>query len=111
MSKFILVYKGQATDLADMTPEQGAAVLGKWRVWMDKVGPALVDVGAPFGSGVSLVDDGSTADAAALTGYSVIEAPGLATARQRAEGHPYLSEGRGNFSIEIYELKSVPFES
>ncbi len=110
MAKFILIYKGEATDLADMTPEQGADVMAKWAAWMGKVGSALVDVGTPFGKGMSLVDDGSTATPMALSGYSIIEATDLAQARLLAAGHPYLAEGRGNYAIDIFELMPVPFQ-
>lgn len=111
MSRFMLIYKGEATDMADMTPEQAQDVMAKWGAWMEKVGPALADVGAPFGGGVSMVDDGSTAAPTALTGYSIVEAADLDAAQELADGHPYLSEGAGNYAIEIYELAPVPFES
>ena len=105
----MLIYKGNATDVADMSAEQAAGVLSTWKSWMDKVGPALVDVGAPFGRGASVVDDGSTGDSIALSGFSIIEAGNLSEARGLTDGHPYLSEGKGNFSIEIYELMPTPF--
>ena len=46
----------------------------------------------------------------ALTGYSIVTAPDLETAAALTEGHPYLSEGKGDYSIELYELMPVPFE-
>lgn len=107
----MLIYKGEATDVAEMTPAEAQEVMAKWGAWMQKVGPALTDIGAPFGDGISLVDDGRTANPIALTGYSIVEAPDLGAARQLADGHPYLSEGVGNYAIEIYELRPVPFES
>lgn len=111
MARFMLIYKGEATDMADMTEEQAQDVMAKWGAWMGKVGPALSDIGAPFGGGVSMVDNGTTAEPTSLTGYSIIEADDLAAAQGLADGHPYLSEGAGNYSIEIYELTPVPFES
>ena len=106
----MLIYKGEATDMADMTPEEGAAVLAKWQAWMERIGPALQDVGSPFGPGKSVVDDGSTGNAAGLTGYSIIEANDLDHAHSLTDGHPYLSEGAGNYSVEVFELMPVPFE-
>jgi hypothetical protein len=111
MPKFMMIYKGQATDMADMTPEQGAEVLAKWTAWMDKVGDGLVDVGTPFGPGVSVVDDGSEGTPLSLTGYSIVEASDLRAAAALADGHPYLSEGSGNFAVELFEMLPVPFES
>ena len=110
MPKFIMIYKGQATDTADMTEEQAAEVMAKWGASMEKVGPALVDVGTPFGPGVSVVDDGSTGAPVSLSGYSIVEAADLSTAQTFAAGHPYLSEGRGNFALEIFEMMPVPFQ-
>ncbi|MGI9648447.1 MAG: YciI family protein [Acidimicrobiia bacterium] len=108
MPKFMMVYKGEATDMSDMSPEQAQEVMAKWGAWMEKVGPALTDIGTPFGPAVSVVDDGSTATAASLTGYSIVEADDLAGAQGLADGHPYLSEGQGNYAIDIYELMPVP---
>jgi len=110
MPNFMMIYKGAATDMADMTPEQGAEIMAKWGVWMERVGPALVDIGSPFGGGASLVDDGSTAAAASLTGYSIVASADLEGAKALATGHPYLSEGQGNYAIEVFELMPVPFE-
>ena len=109
MAKYIMLYKGEATDMSAMTEEQGAEIMAKWGVWMEQVGSALVDVGAPFGPGSSMVDDGSSGSAVSLSGFSVVEASDMAGAQALADGHPYLSDGSGNFSIDIYELMPVPF--
>ncbi len=107
----MLIYKGQATDLGEMTEEQAAAVLSGWASWMEKVGASLVDVGTPFGPGASVVDDGSRGDPVALSGYSIVEADDLAEAQGLASGHPFLSEGKGSYAIDIYEMLPVPFQS
>lgn len=108
MPKFMMVYKGDATDMADMSEEEASAVTAKWGVWMEKVGPALTDLGTPFGPGTSVVDDGSSGSAVSLTGYSIVEATDMAAARGLADGHPYLSDGDGSYAIDIYELMPVP---
>jgi hypothetical protein len=110
MPKFMMIYKGEATDMADMTEEQAAGVMAKWGAWIEKVGPALADIGTPFGPGASVVDDGSAGTAATLTGYSIVEAAALAGATALADGHPYLSEGKGNYAMDIFELMPVPFD-
>lgn len=110
MAKFILLYKGQATDMANMTEEEGRAVMAKWGTWMKKVGSALADVGAPFGPAASVVDDGSNGSPGSLSGYSIVEAADLAAAKALTDAHPYLSEGKGDFAIDVYELMPVPFE-
>ena len=111
MPKYMMIYKGEATDMSEMTEEEGAAVMVKWMAWMGKVGPALADVGSPFGPGASVVDDGSTGTSASLTGYSIVEADDLAGAQALADGHPYLSEGKGDYAIDVFELLPVPFEA
>lgn len=108
MPRFMMVYKGEATDMSAMTPEQMQEVMGKWATWMEGVGSALNDVGTPFGPGSSVVDDGSDGTAASLTGFSIVEAADMAGARALADGHPFLSDGRGDFAIDIYEMLPVP---
>ena len=108
MSQYILVYKGEATDMSEMTPEQGAEVMAKWGVWMENVGGALTDIGSPFGPASSVVDDGSPGTPASLTGYSIVDAQNMAGAQALCDSHPYLSDGEGNFAIDIYELMPVP---
>jgi hypothetical protein len=108
MARFMMVYKGEATDMADMTQEQTEGVMEKWAIWMQGVGEALSDIGTPFGPGSSVVDDGSSGTAASLTGYSVVEADNMSAAEALADGHPFLAEGQGNFAIDIYELMPVP---
>ena len=108
MAKYIMVYKGEATDMSDMTPEQGQEVMAKWGVWMERIGSGLADIGSPFGPGASVVDDGSAGTAASLTGYSIVEAADMAGAKALADGHPYLSDSGGDYAIDIYELMPVP---
>ncbi len=110
MPQYMMVYKGEATDMADMSEEEGAAVMAKWATWMEKVGPALRDVGTPFGPGSSLVDDGTSGTALSLTGYSIVEADDMDGAQALADGHPYLSEGKGDYAIDVFEMMPVPFE-
>lgn len=104
----MLLYKGEETDLEEMAPEQAAQVIAQWDAWMRRVGPALVDFGTPFGTGHSVVDDGTAGAAVSLSGYSVVEAVDLDEVLRLTEGHPYLSEGQGAHAIDIYELTPVP---
>ena len=104
MSRFIYIYKGPATPMEQFTEEQSATQMAAWGVWMEKVGPALLDAGAPFGVHTAIVDDGAVAEASDLNGYSIVEAENLDAARSLADGHPFLSEGSGKFRLEIFEL-------
>ena len=111
MARYMLVYRGEATELSEMSEGQAAEVLGKWQTWMDRVGSALVDVGAPFGPGTAVIDDGTSGQALGLSGYSIVEADDLSEASRLADGHPFLSEGLGNYAIDVFELMPVPFEA
>ena len=42
---------------------------------------------------------------------AIAETGNLSEALALADGHPYLSEGAGNYSIEVFELTPVPFEN
>ena len=108
MPNFMMVYKGEATDMADMSEEDANAVMAKWGEWMQNVGSALTDLGTPFGPSTSVVDDGSSGTAASLTGYSIIEAADMSAARALADGHPYLSDVDGDYAVDIYEMMPVP---
>ncbi len=108
MPKYIMLYKGEATDMADMTEEQAGEVMAKWGAWMENVGSALADIGTPFGPGTSQVDDGTAGTALSLTGYSIVEADNMAAAQALTVGHPYLSEGKGDYAIDVFELMPVP---
>ena len=104
MSKFIFLYHGPATPTDQMTEEEGKAVMAKWGVWMEKLGPALIDVGNPMENGVAVVDDGSAGTVSQLNGYSIVEAADINGAKEFAEDHPFLSDKSGKFRIEIFEL-------
>ena len=108
MAKYMMLYKGEATDLSDMTEEEAGAVMAKWETWMNRIGPALTDIGTPFGPAASLVDDGTSGTALSLTGYSIVEAADMDAAQALADGHPYLSEGKGDYAIDLFELMPVP---
>ena len=108
MAKYMLVYKGPATDMSDMSEEQSKAVMDAWTQWMQKVGTSLVDIGQPMANSISLVDDGSEGTVAQLNGYSIVEADSIKGAKSLADGHPFLNEGKGNFAIDIFELMPVP---
>jgi len=108
MAQFMIVYKGEATDMSEMSEEEAASVMAKWGEWMGTVGESLTDIGTPFGPGESVVDDGSSGSAGSLNGYSIVEADDMAGAIAHTTGHPFLVEGNGNYAIDVYELMPVP---
>jgi len=104
MAKFIYLYRGPATAMSDLTPEQGAERMAAFGAWMENVGGGLVDVGSPFGSSGSVRDDGTEGAAGDLTGYSIVEARDLAEAKALTDGLPFLSGSDGECAVEIFEL-------
>ncbi len=104
MTKFLLLYRGPATPMENFTPEEAAEQLAAWKGWQDRVGSALVDFGAPFGTRSAVADDGSSPDPSDQNGYSIVEANSIDDARALVDGHPFLAEGKGQFSIEVFEL-------
>jgi hypothetical protein len=104
MAKFIYLYRGPAAPVSDSTPEQGAERQAAFGAWMDKAGPALADVGSPFGASASVRDDGTEGPASGLIGYTIVEADDLAAAKALTDGLPFLSGSAGNCAVEIFEL-------
>jgi YCII-related domain len=108
VSKFLYLYRGPATPMEDFAPEQSAEQARAWGEWMGRVGPALAEPGAPFGGRSAVSDDGTPAEPSDQNGYTIVEADSLDAARALVEGHPFLAEGKGRFSIEIFELAPMP---
>jgi hypothetical protein len=104
MSKFLFLYRGPATPMEDITPESGAELTAAWEAWSQSAGAALVDFGAPFGARTAVADDGTSRATSDQNGYSIVEADSLAAATALTEKHPFLTEGKGRFAIEVFEL-------
>jgi hypothetical protein len=100
MSKFLYLYRGPVTMDGPPDPE----VLAAWNTWIEKTGPALVDVGAPVAPRTAVVDDGSTREPSDQNGYSIVEAPDLEAAKALLDNHPFLREGKGRFAVEIFDV-------
>jgi hypothetical protein len=104
VAKFIYLYRGAVPDL---TPEQGTERMAAFAAWMERVGPALVDAGSPFGASTSVRDDGTEGTAGELIGYSIVQADDLAVAKALTEGLPFLADSDGKCAVEIFELLSM----
>ncbi|GAA1576283.1 hypothetical protein GCM10009789_32130 [Kribbella sancticallisti] len=107
MSKFLYLYRGPATPMEDFTPEQGEAQMKAWTDWMGKAASAVVDQGNPLAPRVSVRDDGSTGEPSDQNGYTIVEADDLEAARALLTGHPFLTEGKGRFAVEIFEIQPM----
>ncbi len=104
MTKFIYLYRGQAAVTSGLTPEQGAERAATFSAWIGKAGPALIDVGSPFGASASVRDDGTEGTPGDLIGYTIVEADDLAAAKALTDGLPFLADSDGKCAVEIFEL-------
>lgn len=104
MPTYLYLYRGPATPTDDITPEQGAEQMAAWNAWRDAAGDAVADFGAPFGARTAVTDDGRATGTTELGGYSLVTADSLDAAVALTQKHPFLSEGKGRFAIEVFEL-------
>jgi hypothetical protein len=104
MKKFLYLYRGPATPMDQFTEDQAAEQTKAWGDWMGRVGSALVDVGSPFGARTAVADDGASWEASEHNGYSIVEAADLAGAKALLDQHPFLTEGKGRFAVDVFEL-------
>lgn len=104
MSRYLYLYRGPATSMDRFTPEQAEEQNRAWGEWLGRMGSALVEAGAPFGARAAVADDGTRPTPGDLNGYTIVEADNLDAARGLLDRHPFLSEGKGRFAVEIFEL-------
>jgi hypothetical protein len=90
--------------MSDFTPEQSDEQMRAWGEWMSRTGAALVDGGAPFGARTAVSDSGAEGSPSDQNGYTIVQADSLDAAKALTKDHPFLAEGKGRFSIEIFEL-------
>ena len=84
MSRYLYLYKGPATPMEQFTPEQTAEQTKAWGDWMNGVGAALVDPGAPFATRDAVGDDGTSRTPSDLNGG------GIAVTQRAAVEHAQL---------------------
>ena len=110
MAKYMMLYKGPATDMSAMAPDQVQEEMGRWMAWYGGLGEAVIDMGSPFGMGGSVVDNGSEGTASDLTGYSIVEADSLDAAKAMTSGHPFIRESTGDYAIDVFEMHDMSGE-
>jgi hypothetical protein len=99
MAKYVLAYSGGSMPESD---EAAAAVMAAWSAWLDGLGGAVLDRGAPFGSSASIASDGAVSDGGSthLGGYSIVTADSVAAATTLVKDCPALS---GGGTVDVYE--------
>ncbi|MDX6327124.1 MAG: hypothetical protein QOK15_3478 [Nocardioidaceae bacterium] len=103
MTKFMLLYRGDATPPADMSAE-GAEMSAQWTAWIGKHQSKLADIGTPFGARAAVGGDGADQQPSDLHGYTVVEADSLDEAKGFCDGHPFLHGAGADFAVDVFEL-------
>ena len=97
MAKFLYLYHGGGPPA---NPADGEKVMQAWMAYFGKLGPKIVDGGAPLAPSRAV----KGAPNSAATGYSIVEAGSLDEAEQLTDGHPHLMSGG---TIEICEALPI----
>lgn len=92
MSEFIFAYHGGSMPESE---EEGARVMAQWGAWMEGLGSAIVNPGAPVGDSKTVHSDGVNDDGGAnpLSGFTVVKADTIDAAIKMAQGCPVLQSG------------------
>lgn len=100
MANYVFAYSGGNGVAADEAERN--AQMAKWGQWFGQLGPAIVDGGAPTGTGKTVGAGGSVSDGGSrgLTGYSIVSAGSLDSAVELAKGCPVLEVGG---AVDVYE--------
>ena len=98
MTKFLYIYTG-GNPPADAA--EGEKVMAAWIAYFGKLGPHVVDAGAPTGARMSVAG----APASGISGYSIVEAADLRQAVSFTDGHPHIASGG---AIEVVETVPIP---
>jgi hypothetical protein len=98
MTRFLYIYTGGNPPAS---PEEGRKVMEAWMAYFAKMGPRMVEGGAPLGARQSV----GGAAASGASGFSIMEAADLAEAVSLTDGHPHLAAGG---AIEVLESLPIP---
>ena len=102
MANYLVLYTGGSGMAA--APEEQQRIMDEWGAWYGKLGPAIVDGGAPFGDSRNVTDSGvgggPLGDTPA-TGYTIIEADSLDAAAAACADHPHISHGG---QVQVFDL-------
>jgi hypothetical protein len=97
-NKYVFIYSGGT---APKNEAEGKAMMDAWMAYFGKIGPAIVDGGAPFAPGAKLVGKGQASHA---TGYTIVNADSLDAAVKLTAGHPHIAHGGG---VEVFECAEM----
>ena len=108
MMKFLVLYRSTvpaALQSASASPEQMKGMV-RWRAWMERVQPAIVDLGAPLGYAVKIVGKTVVESDSWIAGYSILQAESQTALIDLLRSHPHHLEPGA--SIEVLEMLPLP---
>jgi len=89
MAEYLIAYVGEK----QMSKEEAARQMERWKTWIGSLGDAVVNLGTPLARNKVVSEDGSIEDAGELdriTGFSIVKAEGLDAALNIARQCPYV---------------------
>ena len=111
MKKFMIIYYAPVDAMmqtANATTEEQAKGMEGWKIWAQKCGDKLLDLGNPLMNGQQLTHDGKSKESDKnVTGYSILGAENIEEAKELLKGHPHLAWNCA-CSIELYEVMPIP---
>lgn len=110
MKSFVVLYYAPAeatAQMANVTPEQAQEGMKPWMEWMARVGDRLADAGQPLMGGARIDSSGVRPTNTEISGYSIIRADDLESAKALLRDHPHLGWAPG-VAIEVYETMPLP---
>ncbi len=104
MPKFVFVYHGGGKP---ESPEEGQKVMAAWMSWMEGLGSAIVDGGAPVGLSKTVFSDRVEDNGGAnpTSGYTIVQADDFDAAVKMAQGCPILEGAQG--TVEVAECMEM----
>jgi hypothetical protein len=104
MANYMFAYSGGNGVAGDKAERD--AQMAKWGQWFGQLGAAVVDGGAPTGTGKTVGSGGSVSDGGSrgLTGYSIVSAENLDSAVELAKGCPVVEIGG---AVDVYEAMTM----
>ena len=109
MKKFLVLYRAPVASFDQMmkaTPEQQKAGMDAWKVWGQKAGSSIVDMGAPLGKALSVTPTGASPIRNDLGGFSILQGESKEALAETMKGHPHFMTPGG--TIEITEMMVMP---
>src|SRR5262249_45026166 len=93
--------------MSKASPEQAKAGMDLWMAWGKKAGNAIVDMGAPLGSGIRAAANGSSSPSdSKVTGFGILQAESTKALQELLKGHPHFKAPGA--SIEAFEFLPMP---